>query len=199
MQPDSRVQLLRGLQGPLLVLLPALSFGCGASTQVWFTPSEEVKNVLDAEFSAAASHIHVAIYTFTEADIASSLMDAARRVEVKVCADWNQTDNPQVGQKDILRDLVDAGVQVRKSDGGGGGIMHHKFAVIDDRQVFTGSFNYTRSAVLLNSENLVLIRDPGTAADYEAVFQELWSGCVELDAERPGDPDPTGDDTGETS
>ena len=35
--------------------------------------------------------------------------------------------------------------------------MHNKFVVIDDTMVITGSFNWTRSAVVGNQENLLML------------------------------------------
>lgn len=52
--------------------------------------------------------------------------------------------------------------------------MHHKYVVIDDKLVATGSFNWTQAAVLKNNENLLLIRDEGLAKKYSDNFEELW-------------------------
>jgi phosphatidylserine/phosphatidylglycerophosphate/cardiolipin synthase-like enzyme len=62
--------------------------------------------------------------------------------------------------------------------GRGGGryaIMHHKFLVVDDRLVATGSFNWTREAECCNWENLVILDDPALARAFEAEFQRLWN------------------------
>lgn len=156
---------------------------CGSSSQVWFTPSEEVRNVLAAEYSAASEYIHVAIFTFTDTEIASSLKDAARKVPVQVCADEEQTlysKGTSNLQTALLEDLESAGVEVRLGTGKDGGILHDKFSIIDERLVFTGSFNYTLSAVERNQENLVLLNDPRIATDYELQFQQIWKSCASL-------------------
>ena len=55
------------------------------------------------------------------------------------------------------------------------GIMHQKFAVIDRKIVFTGSYNWTRSADSFNDENLLWFRDAGPLAEeYRKVFFQLW-------------------------
>lgn len=53
--------------------------------------------------------------------------------------------------------------------------MHHKFAVIDDEVIVTGSYNWTASAGERNNENLVIIRDPFLVSRYGQEFYRLWS------------------------
>jgi phosphatidylserine/phosphatidylglycerophosphate/cardiolipin synthase-like enzyme len=53
--------------------------------------------------------------------------------------------------------------------------MHQKFAVVDRRIVFTGSYNWTQSADRFNDENLLLFRDAGALAEeYRRIFVRLW-------------------------
>ncbi len=53
--------------------------------------------------------------------------------------------------------------------------MHQKFAVIDRKTVFTGSYNWTHSAENTNDENLLLFRNAGPLAeDYRQAFLRLW-------------------------
>ena len=47
------------------------------------------------------------------------------------------------------------------------GIAHSKVMVIDGATVITGSFNFTWSAEHKNAENLLVIRDPSVALQYE--------------------------------
>jgi phosphatidylserine/phosphatidylglycerophosphate/cardiolipin synthase-like enzyme len=55
------------------------------------------------------------------------------------------------------------------------GLMHQKFAIIDRRIVFTGSYNWTQAADSFNDENLLLFRDAGPLAEeYRRIFVRLW-------------------------
>lgn len=53
--------------------------------------------------------------------------------------------------------------------------MHHKYVVIDDQYIATGSFNWTQAAVMKNNENLLLIRQPRIAKLYAENFEQLWT------------------------
>lgn len=152
-----------------MALAAPLAGGC-ETTQVWFSPSEDPEAVIVSEIAAAETSVHVAIYTFTSEPIRDALATAADRgVDVKVYAD------PQPGVNDAaLAFLEREGVPVRVSANAAGGIMHHKFVVIDGRRVLTGSYNFTLSANTINDENLVSIASPHVAGRFEEQFEELW-------------------------
>jgi len=69
--------------------------------------------------------------------------------------------------------LVDNGIPVRHETGTG--LMHNKFAVVDDSITLTGSFNWTRAAESANDENLLKITSPDLARQYAEEFSELWA------------------------
>jgi cardiolipin hydrolase len=52
---------------------------------------------------------------------------------------------------------------------------HPAHQVIDGRFVITGSFNWTRSAVLENQENVLVLDSPPIAARYKQRFEALWN------------------------
>ena len=53
--------------------------------------------------------------------------------------------------------------------------MHHKFCVIDNSVVVTGSFNWTDQAVKHNQENLLFLENKNLAMKYSNEFQKLWN------------------------
>jgi phosphatidylserine/phosphatidylglycerophosphate/cardiolipin synthase-like enzyme len=55
--------------------------------------------------------------------------------------------------------------------------LHHKFAVLDDRRVITGSFNWSPSAAHKNDETLLVIDSPELAAHFRAEVDRLWKGA----------------------
>jgi phosphatidylserine/phosphatidylglycerophosphate/cardiolipin synthase-like enzyme len=59
----------------------------------------------------------------------------------------------------------------------GGDKLHHKIAVIDRRQVITGSFNWSPSAAHTNDETLVVIDSPRLASHFSAEVDRLWKGA----------------------
>ncbi len=52
--------------------------------------------------------------------------------------------------------------------------LHHKFAVIDNKTVITGSFNWSSSAAHTNDETLLVIHSPQLAQHFTREMDRLW-------------------------
>ena len=57
---------------------------------------------------------------------------------------------------------------------GAGSKMHHKFAILDDRIVLTGSYNWTRESEQENYESIIVLREPIQVQQYREEFEALW-------------------------
>ena len=55
--------------------------------------------------------------------------------------------------------------------------LHHKFAVIDNKTVITGSFNWSPSAAHTNDETLMVIHSPQLAKHFTQEMNRLWRGA----------------------
>ncbi|NCO23952.1 MAG: hypothetical protein GW897_02405, partial [bacterium] len=73
----------------------------------------------------------------------------------------------------VSRLLVQKGIKVRISTNNY--IMHHKFAIIDNRLLLTGSYNWTFAANNKNEENLMIIDDPEIIEIFQHQFVNLWT------------------------
>ncbi|MFM7427797.1 MAG: phospholipase D-like domain-containing protein, partial [Elainella sp.] len=56
-----------------------------------------------------------------------------------------------------------------------GDLLHHKFGLIDQQIVITGSQNWSEAANRSNDENLLVIRSPLVAAHFQREFDRLYS------------------------
>jgi len=92
--------------------------------------------------------------------------------------DLGQLTGPQSKHED----LSNAGINVKKDKAAASGYaaMHNKFAVIDQRIVITGSYNWTTNATQNNDENLIIITSRDAAAKYNVEFERIWALAVDL-------------------
>lgn len=127
-----------------------------------------------------------------------AVADTAIRQQYGLSADgYNDFPNKtvQVGNSSVTGHLLADGET--KSDGGyysPGNQMHNKFAIIDQKWVWTGSWNFTttglygsddnRNQGLLegNTQNSVEINSPELAGIYRTEFDEMWGSDTNQDA-----------------
>jgi len=135
----------------------------------YFSPNGGCESAIINQITSARSQILVAIYTFTDPDIANALISAKNKgVKIQVLMDKGQASGAY-SKEDLL---TSSHIPVRYSSVAG--LMHNKFAVIDTTVVVTGSFNWTVSAQEKNAENLLVIKSPELAKQYLKEFSVLW-------------------------
>ena len=69
-----------------------------------------------------------------------------------------------------------AGATVRKWIGDK---LHAKLVIIDDRQVLSGSYNWTKSAEK-NTELLLRFDDPTSVGRFTDLFKDMWKDAEEV-------------------
>ena len=111
--------------------------------------------------------VDVAAYDLDLWSIRDALIRAHRRgVEVRVV-----TEADNLGRREIA-DLVTARIAVLGDNLPS--LMHHKFVVIDQLEVWTGSMNWTLGSAYRGNNNLLAIRSRELATSYMREFEEMF-------------------------
>lgn len=107
-----------------------------------------------------------AFYDISSDRIVDAMVEASKRgVHVNLVTERDNADRPS------LKKLLNAGISIVTDEGRG--LMHNKFAIIDDRILWTGSFNLTRNGSL-NNNNVIVIGSRELASIYSAEFFEMF-------------------------
>ncbi len=150
-----------------------------AKTEVYFSLYDNPQKEIIKNINQAEAFINIAMYIFTDKEIALPLVKAQERgVKVRLYLDKDQVDN----QYSQSRFLVQGGIKTRVSTNNY--IMHNKFAIIDNCLLLTGSYNWTFSANHRNDENLMVIDDPEVIAQYQIQFEKFWFDKYSLERTR---------------
>lgn len=161
----SSFTFIQGCAGPsptTLISLPSKSVTCPV-IQTCFTPGQDCTHQITKHIAKAENSILVQAYAFSSKDIADALIAAKNRgVKVEVILDKSQRSQ----KYSLLHYIVDAGIPVWIDTKPA--IAHNKVMIIDEKEVITGSFNFTDSAQKRNAENLVFISDSKLAQEYTA-------------------------------
>ena len=112
--------------------------------------------------------IDAAVQQLNSSPIAAELIKAHNRgVRVRVFTENRYVEEEEIGQ------LQSAGISV-KDDAREGGLMHHKFIVIDERFVWTGSYNITYNGAYKNDNNVIWIDSVPLANNFTNEFRSLY-------------------------
>ena len=145
--------------------------------EIKFARSESVADVIMGLLHEASSSIDGALYRFNHPALAQALEEVAHRgVRVRLLVDGNKYKESRTTQEL----LSDANFTYRLAFGrqGRGSKMHHKFVIVDQHTVLTGSYNWTHESEEENQENLLVLRDPYSAEAYSEEFDALWKDAA---------------------
>ncbi|MBU1867787.1 MAG: DUF1669 domain-containing protein [Candidatus Margulisbacteria bacterium] len=142
------------------------------SIQVSFSPNGGTRDRIISRINLAKKNIKIAIFSFTSGEIAWALESARKRgVDVRIVADLSQSK----GKHSEIDYLQKKGIKVKIIKGRGRGIMHNKFAVFDEREVITGSYNWTDNAEKNNYENAIFLKGEEIARAFSREFDLLYN------------------------
>jgi len=144
--------------------------------EVKFARSESVAEAIMRLLQEASSSIEAALYRFSHPGLAQSLERAVQRgVSIRLLVDGNKYKESRTSPE-LLSGAV---IPFRLAFGrqGRGSKMHHKFVILDQQTVLTGSYNWTHESEDENHENLLILRDPHAVEAYTQEFEALWTGA----------------------
>jgi phosphatidylserine/phosphatidylglycerophosphate/cardiolipin synthase-like enzyme len=138
------------------------------ANEVCFSPVGPCEVKLLKFIASAKKTIDVAVFDINLTSVVNALMDASKRIPVRVLVDRRNSKSPHSGVTQLIR----GGVKVRY--GRQKGIMHHKFILIDGVRLETGSFNFTNGAANKNQENQVYLDEPAVVSLFQKQFEWMW-------------------------
>lgn len=141
-----------------------------AEIRIFFSPEGDIAEEIIKQINNAQEYIDIAIYSFTYEPIAGAIVRAKRRgVKIRILMDKGQSKGKYSKYKFLLDNDI-AVIQDRHT-----GIMHNKIAIIDGRILFTGSYNWSKSAEERNEENLLeFIDEEEIIKVYQQRLDYLW-------------------------
>jgi len=175
----------------ILLMLTAIPVLSGDKPwHVYFTTPERKDSIrsggnpehaLVAAIDACKSSIDGAFYDITSPRVVDAFLRAKKRgLNVRLV-----TDDSNYGRKSI-GSLMRAGIPVVADTGRG--LMHNKFAVLDGRALWTGSYNTTENCAEKNNNNALYFDSREMADIYEAEFREMFEKGIFGNRKESGGP-----------
>ena len=141
----------------------------GRRSEAHFSPNEGCVSRINRLFESARRSADVCVYTITDDRIKDAILAAHRRkVAIRIISDNEKSGDLGSDVEQLMR----AGVPVRvdRSEYH----MHHKYAIFDNTQLLTGSYNWTRSAAKYNEENFIITSESALVNAFRNEFAKLW-------------------------
>lgn len=145
----------------------------GSLVNLYFSPSDNTNQAILDALAQTKEELQFALLTFTKDDLAQqvvALHQSGRQVRGIID---NVNDNGSDYQT-----LLAGGVLVK--DHKPSTILHHKYAILDQQRVITGSHNWSNAANTVNDENTLIISDPAVANMFLQEFEARWAELPSL-------------------
>ena len=142
----------------------------------YFSPQDgTIDNVIIPFINNAKNYIYIPCFVITHKKLAQALIDAKKRnVDIKIILDATNANNKYTVHETLRQNNIDVKVENYA------GKMHSKSIIIDDKYVFVGSMNLSKSGNSRNDENVLLIENSEIAKYYKHFFNYIWNKIPEI-------------------
>lgn len=119
---------------------------------------------------SATGTLDICMYFLTSSILAKAIINAHKRgVTVKIILDESMTQNDYSQTTMFYKEGIKLKYKQLYS------AMHHKFVIIDNNIVITGSTNWTMTAFFGNFENLMVTNESELVKPFINEFEKIWT------------------------
>lgn len=182
---NKKIIMLSGIILIIVGFLSSLFCSPPDEIEVYFSPNGGAAHAIIEKLDGAKKSIDVAMYAFTSRELAWALIRAHEKgINVRVLLDGDFIKDKYSKHNFLSKRGIN--VRIDKShllqSGESKGRMHHKFAIIDNKILITGSYNWTASAEKRNDENLLIFKNaPELVKAYRKEFDKIWHRATKLE------------------
>jgi phosphatidylserine/phosphatidylglycerophosphate/cardiolipin synthase-like enzyme len=151
----------------------------GSYKQAFFSPDDDLQGILIQLINNEKSSIRAAIYSFTDGDIARALIEAHERgIVVEIITDHSSMKDKFNKLELLKKSKITVLAYNPRTVTVLNNIMHNKFVLfgknVEDKSLlWTGSFNWTKSAKVNNQENVIVLDEAHLFDRYDKQFALL--------------------------
>ena len=133
--------------------------------------ADGIDTPLASAIDASQRTLDIAAFQLNSKPIYQAIFDAHQRgVAVRIVTDDEHGLEDKSNSE--LRDLETAGIPIVSDNRSG--LMHNKFIIVDERAVWTGSWNYTLNGTYRNNNNVLVLESAPVVDAYQAEFEEMF-------------------------
>ena len=158
----------------------------GNVSKAFFSPDNDIQNILINIINQEQEGILLAIYCFTQKETANALINAYKRgVKVEVVSDREFAVNRSSKIPYLANQKIPVWVFQNDSNLMYTPLMHNKFIIFkknfeNKSLIWTGSYNFTQGANLRNQENVVILDNREIIEKFTEQFAILKSRSLQI-------------------
>ena len=138
-------------------------------SNAFFSPGDACRDAIIHKISNATKRLKICVFTISDDRISQAIASSHKRgLDIKIITD----NDKSFDMGSDVGTLSKMGIAVKMDSTPDH--MHHKFMVVDDRAVITGSYNWTQSAARYNHENILLTEEDKVVGSFSKEFDNLW-------------------------
>lgn len=137
------------------------------SARVFFAPSANIEKELVGFIGSAVHSVELCVFELNLESVVDKLIELHNKgVKVRVIIDADYQGEPE------LTALYKSGVEIKTDPRSA--FMHNKFVIVDEKKIWTGSYNFTKNGTYKNDNNALTINSEALAQNYLKEFEEMW-------------------------
>lgn len=141
---------------------PSLTKAEPPQIEVRFSPHGGCTEMIVRVIKSSQRRLYIQAYSFTSAPIGEAIVEAKHRgVDVQIILDHSNRGDKHSLIPLMMENDIDVKIDAAHN------IAHSKIMLIDDKDILSGSFNFSKAAENSNSENCLHIIDRKTMIAYE--------------------------------
>jgi phosphatidylserine/phosphatidylglycerophosphate/cardiolipin synthase-like enzyme len=135
----------------------------------FFSHHDNIREFVINELHSAKKEIKICMFTISDNPIAETVAGCHKMgIKVRIITD----DGKIFDKGSDIYSLDRMGIRIKIDTFRS--LMHHKFVLIDNKKLLTGSYNWTRSGADINNENVLITTDHTIIKAYKKEFKRLW-------------------------
>jgi phosphatidylserine/phosphatidylglycerophosphate/cardiolipin synthase-like enzyme len=140
-----------------------------SDNKAFFSHHDNIRDFVIKILKSARENLKICMFTISDDPIAETVAGCHKQgIQVRIITD----DGKIFDKGSDIYSLDRMGIRIKidsfKS------LMHHKFAIIDNKKLLTGSYNWTRTGADVNNENVLITTNKAIVKAYKNEFKRLW-------------------------
>jgi hypothetical protein len=137
--------------------------------KAFFSHHDDIRDFVIKMLKSAKTDLKICMFTISDDPIAETIAGCHKMgTQVRIITD----DGKIFDKGSDIYSLDRMGIKIKIDSFRS--LMHHKFVLIDNQKLLTGSYNWTRTGSDINNENVLITTKKSIVKAYKHEFKRLW-------------------------